>query len=348
MPNNNLRTPIDVLNFFNLEADPLIVHQFLSQLKEENYAKSKYLDLTRSADVICQALTSRDITDSQIKTSKLQDALISPTDVIQIIQLIIQAIQTLISYIESSGLCKTNLCKSKTTLARKQVFIDKLKALDGNNPFINLAGITLINTDFSHANFRFVDFSHAKLSNINLTGANLQYANLCGAKLVNVNLTDADVTGADLRWLDLSATGVKINSPVSLKSFLQTNYPKEVCLESIPTALDLEAALNEIRLEIEGEKHMKLLTDNILKVADMIKIPANGVAFMEAARLHAIYTNHLASKIMKKVDTVVTKAHNKFFKDNDPCTLGTPNELKLINKEKEFIGQLKTIAFRVT
>lgn len=341
MASNRLFSPSEFITWIKTENDPVAIHQYLAQLKEINYANTKNIDLSKHDDVICYALTTRKIKGRWLfgkpSVTALEDALnaISPSEIVQYIQMIVQALQAIINYIESHSLCKS----SSQTLAAQRRFTDQLLRIDGSNPFMNLSGVEIDNTDLSNRNFRFVDFSHARLCNVNFTGTNLEYVNFNGARLNNVRLDGANLKGADLRWTDLEGTGAKIDGPVDLKAFLQTNYPADVQLSKLPTPADLEAALTQIRLEFEGEKHMNLLTQNIMKTARLLDAKT-AVAFLDVAIQHSIYTDHLRSKIMDSIDKAVTKVHNKLFHDQDARTLGTINQTKLINLQKDFAHQL--------
>lgn len=331
---NTYPTPAELINWFNTQSDPVLVNNFLSALRNSDFAKDPSLNLDNPADVLCYALTTKKIKD--VRLQDLNKALLSPGDVIQIVQMIVDAIKIIIDYLVSSGIC--NKFRTPESNQAYTSLINKLRALDGTNPFINLAGIHLEPReilDLKNANLKFVDLSHAHLENIDLTGANLQYVNLRGAKLSNIRLDNACLTHANLDWVDLSGTNIPAGD-ASVDAFLKTNFPKNVKIDHIPSEAEFSAALTRIYFEFTIDKlhnslhrkidrmaYLTMLTDNILKISNLITDAEQNKAFLKTALNHRLYTH--TGKMQKALEFIASPASAGLFPNHDA---------RIVNKAK--------------
>lgn len=288
-----------------------------------------------------RALTSRNI--KHLTFDGLNKALIASSDVIQIIQWVVQAIKLLIEYLKAHKVCPTKTTEKDAAITS---FISTLRTLDGTNPTINLAGAhikPLMVQNLQHARLTFVDLSNAKLANLDLMHANLDYANLRGATLKNVRLDNASLLNANLDWVDLSQAKVFFPQPISFNSSLKTIYPATVKLSFVPTVSEFEKSLSEIFMELAVEKqqnpsqalrnhprYLNILTTNILRITSGIENVEHKKALLAAALNHPIYTGHTTAKIAKPFNKVVTSIHNRLFHHHDASTFGSLQQTRLI------------------
>lgn len=85
----------------------------------------------------------------------------------------------------------------------------------------NFTGVSLVDSDLSHADLKGADLSYVDFSRVNLSHANLR-----GADLSYANLYEADLSGADLRGAMLIGSDLR-NTILDSTNFNQADYDPE-------------------------------------------------------------------------------------------------------------------------
>ncbi|MBA3661710.1 MAG: pentapeptide repeat-containing protein [Gammaproteobacteria bacterium] len=355
LPHN--RAPQTIFEWILQVRDPIQVHDYLKQLRKENYA-SKFKH-TGPLGTVLHALTTNKIQDVNLRElnaakENLEALNAIPADAI--IQMIILAITLIIKILEASSMCKKKTERDQA----KAEFINLVKSMplmNYDNVFINLPHMRLDNADLSiklidnntcGPNLEYANLEGARLTKVTLCQANLNKANLRGSQWIDSNLLYANTQNADIRWADLSTS--QISTPpigsIALKTFLMTTYPAQVGVP-LPNVAQLKAALSFIEADLTAERllgktngwngsavehnHHARVTNNLLRLTKYHP-EARKELLLEAAQ-HPYFTQEKSAQAMQVVNKCLVDV-NKLFHHHQGQTLvtGSSHQRKLINE----------------
>lgn len=340
-------TPEKILEWLSKEKDPANIQNYLTELRQKNYAMN--LNVNKPADAICHALTTNNVKSINLKKLKAAKAAIDPG---QIIVLILEVIELILKYLESSHICNRN------KQAAKQEFIQMLRALN-NNPYVNLAKVHISDADLSEVNLKGANLNRAVFKNVNLSNANLQDVNFRDSVFEETTMTGSNLRNANFNWTVFKnpCGCLPITSEINLKSFLQSGFPHSIGLSAVPTVAQLSNTLNCIHDELKCERlneidplkkiqkyhdrhhYRQIMGSNIDKIAQQIKDPQLGYDMMKAVFEHHVFADHKSARTAKMANGIVTGVHDSLFsKKRETPYFGVPE--RVVHHLNRFKAQL--------
>lgn len=344
-------TPHEIVEWFKTEQNPAAIHAFLTHLRQNDYAEN--LRLKDDDSVICAALTTNDV--KSLSERKLKDTVArwkestkdqvpDPGDIIKIIMMILEII---IKIIEASDACK----KKAEKAALRTEIATMIKALGPNNPFANFARAHFTDMDLTGANLQFANFEDAKFNRVKFDNASMTYANLRDATARYVSFRGTDLSSANVCWADLAYTDLDpvVANNVSLKAYLQNNFPSIVKLNDTPSIEAVQQVLSQIEAELEAERlaehvgshkfikklerhyYHEMVEANVAKIAEKITDPNVGKALMLAVLDHTFFKKHGTASFVREVNSMLTGVHNLFSKHKrETPYFGSATENKIV------------------